>query len=190
MGSASTLEGYIAKVSKIVGEGMAPADTVEAIRPLHAELVGKRDWLEDKFLEPVAGRPYSQYCLHIDPDERFSLVAFVWPAGSTTPIHDHCAWGVVGIYQGVERGTPYTIVKGSREEGQVELEAGMSGDMHPGDVATVLAPNDVHTVENPGDTVAISIHCYGTNIGPQERFAFDLETGAVKQFVSGYDEPA
>ena len=36
------------------------------------------------------------------------------------------------------------------------------------------------------DRVSISIHAYGANIGKVRRHVFDLETGAVKEFVSGY----
>jgi predicted metal-dependent enzyme (double-stranded beta helix superfamily) len=45
----------------------------------------------------------------------------------------------------------------------------------------------VHRVSNAyDDRVSVSIHAYGANIGSVRRHVYDLETGAVKEFVSGY----
>ena len=38
-------------------------------------------------------------------------------------------------------------------------------DNHVGDVSGFAPPGDIHRVHNVGDTTAISIHVYGTDIG-------------------------
>ena len=49
------------------------------------------------------------------------------------------------------------------------------------------AVGDIHRVANAfGDRVSISIHAYGANIGRVRRHVFDAQTGAAKEFVSGY----
>lgn len=46
---------------------------------------------------------------------------------------------------------------------------------------------DIHTVSNAfDDQVSISIHVYGGNVGNIKRHVFNLVTGSVKPFVSGY----
>jgi predicted metal-dependent enzyme (double-stranded beta helix superfamily) len=46
---------------------------------------------------------------------------------------------------------------------------------------------DIHTVANAlADRPSVSIHVYGANIGAVRRHVFDAETGAAKDFVSGY----
>jgi predicted metal-dependent enzyme (double-stranded beta helix superfamily) len=38
------------------------------------------------------------------------------------------------------------------------------GDNHVGDVGGFAPPGDIHRVHNTGDTTAISIHIYGTDV--------------------------
>jgi predicted metal-dependent enzyme (double-stranded beta helix superfamily) len=46
---------------------------------------------------------------------------------------------------------------------------------------------DIHKVSNAfSDRTSISIHIYGANIGNTRRHVFDTNTGAQKDFVSGY----
>jgi len=46
---------------------------------------------------------------------------------------------------------------------------------------------DIHKVSNAfEDRTSISIHVYGANIGSTPRHVFDVGTGLVKDFVSGY----
>jgi 3-mercaptopropionate dioxygenase len=154
-------------------------------------LFAHRGWLDDRVSRPVSGKPYSQYLLHVAPDSSWSLVSFVWPAGSSTPIHDHGCWGVVGVYQGEETETAFRVAGDREPEGStVDLERGATTRMRPGDVTTILPPDDVHRVSNDGSGTAISIHVYGADIGTFRRHSFHPDTGKVSAFVSGYDRPA
>jgi predicted metal-dependent enzyme (double-stranded beta helix superfamily) len=182
-----TLAQFTNDVDVVARRERYPQLTVQQVRPLLEQLLAQRDWLDDKFRRPVPGKPYTQYLLYTPPDEAWSVVSFVWPCGSTTPIHDHCTWGVIGVYQGQESETPYRIVAGSIATGQVRLAAQGMASLRPGEVSCVVPPYDVHRVSNNGDDVAVSIHVYGVNIGRQPRHVFDAETGQVKDFVSGYD---
>ena len=164
-----------------------PQVVVQSIRPLLQRLLSQPDWLDDTFRCPVPHKPYTQYLLHMPTDEAWSVVSFVWPHGSVTPIHDHCTWGVIGVYQGHESETPYRIVAGSIAAGKARVVAQGTAVIPPGEVSCVLPPYDIHRVANPGEDVAVSIHVYGTNIGKQARHVFDEHTGEVRNFVSGYD---
>ena len=66
---------------------------------LLAQLVSHDDWLPDEFAQPNPER-YQQFLLYADPDDRFSVVSFVWGPGQATPIHDHTVWGLVGVLRG------------------------------------------------------------------------------------------
>lgn len=150
------------------------------------DLLERRDWLDERHRRPVPGKPYSQYLLHLSKDEAWSVVSFVWPRGSTTPIHDHCTWGVIGVYEGEETETKYTAI-GSSQSGRLRVEARETATMHAGGVSSVNPPDDIHRVSNNGRDVAVSIHVYGTNIGKQRRHIIDADTGTLKDFISGYD---
>jgi predicted metal-dependent enzyme (double-stranded beta helix superfamily) len=101
---------------------------------------------------------YRQHVLHVEPDGSFSVVALVWLPGQETCIHDHVSWCVVGTYVGEEEETTYRLV-GDR---LVQMRMNRT----PQGVASYLVPpGDIHKVCNSSDSVSISIHVYGADIG-------------------------
>jgi predicted metal-dependent enzyme (double-stranded beta helix superfamily) len=144
---------------------------------LLGDLVSQDDWLPDAFAAPNPDR-YTQYLLHCDSRERFSVVAFVWGPGQSTPVHNHTVWGLVGVLRGGE--ISQRFAPGGRET------LGGPALLHPGDVEPVSPRvGDVHKVSNAfPDRTSISIHVYGGDIGRIRRSVF-TETGE-KVFVSGY----
>jgi 3-mercaptopropionate dioxygenase len=157
-----------------------PAVLAEGERLL-AALVGHDDWLPDEFAQPHP-QYYQQYLLHCDPHERFSVVSFVWGPGQRTPIHDHTVWGLIGMLRGAESCQSYSRGRDGR------LIAGAATRLTPGTIAAVSPRiGDIHLVTNAyDDRPSISIHVYGANIGAVARHVYDGETGAPKDFVSGY----
>ncbi len=144
-------------------------------------LVAQDDWLPDAYAAPNPDR-YSQYLLHCDSRERFSVVSFVWGPGQATPIHDHRVWGLVGVLRGAELSERFARYPegGLHAVGAIErLEAGEVEAVSP-------SVGDIHRVSNAfDDRVSISIHLYGSNIGAVERATYDA-AGTPKRFVSGY----
>ena len=143
------------------------------------DLVRHDDWLPDEYAQPDPER-YRQYLLHCDSLERFSVVAFVWGPRQKTPIHNHTIWGLVGVLRGAEIAQSYEWRDGKLVSRQIDI-------LHPGQVEAVSPTiGDVHKVGNAEpDSVSISIHVYGANIGAVERSTFD-EAGKAKPFISGY----
>lgn len=150
-------------------------------RLLLSGLIAQDDWLPEAFARPNPVR-YTQYLLHCDPLERFSVVSFVWGPGQKTPIHDHMVWGLIGMLRGAETETHFTIGADGA------LMPGHSTTLRPGMVGMVSPSiGDIHVVANAiADAPSISIHVYGANIGMVQRHVFDAATGALKTFVSGY----
>lgn len=146
-----------------------------------AELVRHDDWLPEEFAEPHPDH-YQQYLLHCDPEERFSVVSFVWGPGQATPVHDHTVWGLIGMLRGAEHEQPYAY-----ENGRL-ASVGARHTLRPGEVGRVSPRiGDIHRVSNAhDDQVSISIHVYGANIGRVRRHVIDPDTGKQKTFISGY----
>lgn len=149
------------------------------------DLVAQDDWLPSSLAVPHP-QYYQQYCLHVDPDERFSVVSFVWGPGQCTPIHDHTVWGVIGVLRGAEVAQDYAL-----DTSGVPTPKGQSHTLAAGEVAFVSPTiGDVHKVSNAfADQVSISVHAYGGNIGKINRHVFPSEGGEPKSFVSGYSAP-
>ncbi|HWL29599.1 MAG TPA: cysteine dioxygenase [Burkholderiaceae bacterium] len=151
------------------------------VKSAMAALVARDDWLPDEFAQPHPVH-YQQYLLYLDPQDRYSVVSFVWGPGQFTPIHDHTIWGVIGMLRGSERSEGFRLVEGGIES------TGAPDLLMPSDVAAVSPRiGDIHRVSNAlNDRTSISIHAYGGNIGSRVRHVFDEKTGAPKLFRSGY----
>ena len=123
---------------------------------------------EQRYGDPLG---YRSHLLHAEPDGSFSVVALVWRPGQATPIHDHVAWCVFGVIQGLEREQRFLL----HDDGWLE-EAGTSVNA-VGDVDGLAPPGDIHLVRNDGDQTAISLHVYGTDVsrlGSSVRRVYDL----------------
>ena len=111
---------------------------------------------------------YGRNPVFICPQDKFSVLAMVWPAGISTPIHDHRDWCTLGVYEGVIEETYYGPATDT-PDCTIAVE-GKTVRHQPGDIAhlPVDAPN-IHRIHNPTDADAISIHVYGGNceaLGP------------------------
>lgn len=145
------------------------------------QLVEHDDWLPEQFAEPHPDH-YLQYLLHVDPQQRFSVVSFVWGPGQRTPVHDHRVWGMIGMLRGAELGQRF-----ERQPDGTLLPQGEALRLERGDVECVSPRiGDIHQVSNAfEDRVSISIHVYGGDIGAVKR-AIYLADGSEKPFISGY----
>ena len=134
----------------------AHADWSETAQLVAAQLSRHLPTPEVLTPEQRLGSPdgYRSHTLHVEPDGAFSIIGLVWRPGQITRIHDHLTWCVFGVIQGVEH------------EDLFDAELNLIGhnENHVGDVSGFAPPGDIHRVRNTGETTAISIHVYGTDI--------------------------
>jgi 3-mercaptopropionate dioxygenase len=97
---------------------------------------------------------YRSHTLYVEPGGSFSIVGLVWRPGQRTRIHDHMTWCAFAVIQGVEYEELFDA--GLNPLGRQANEVG--------DVSGFAPPGDIHRVHNSGDTTAISIHVYGTDV--------------------------
>ncbi len=175
------LQKFVTQMDDLLKGTQDEAAILATGQTLLAELIAHDDWLADDYAQPNPER-YQQYLLYADPDDRFSVVSFVWGPGQATPIHNHTVWGLIGMLRGAELCQPFA--KNAQGQWlasaeQTRLEAG-----HVEAVSPTIG--DVHRVWNAlADQPSISIHVYGANIGKVSRHVFH-EDGTVKEFISGY----
>ena len=100
---------------------------------------------------------YQTHLVHAEPDGSFSVVAMVWLPGQRTSIHDHLSWCCTAVLQGTEYEELYAL-RGDH------LEVVGRNANPVGTVSGFAPPGDIHQVTNIGDTVAVSMHVYGTDI--------------------------
>lgn len=183
---SKALDVFVNKLEKLVQDGGESSEGFwQNLGDAMKQLVAKDDWLPDSMAVPHP-QYYQQYCLYADPEDRFSVVSFVWGPGQSTPIHDHTVWGVIGVLRGAETSQAFEIDGDTAPRAVGELEMLQTGAI--GFVSPTIG--DVHRVSNAfDDQVSISIHAYGGNIGKINRHVFPEQGGEAKAFVSGYSSP-
>jgi predicted metal-dependent enzyme (double-stranded beta helix superfamily) len=171
-------------VQAAIARAGAPEDACDTIRPRFAQLLADDDWLPLAYQEPAPesgmGGGIGQWLLCRAEDGSLSLFSLVVPAGSETPIHDHLAWGLVGLYRGTQDGEIYAPRDGGLE--LVELRA-----LVPGDFYALLPPrDDIHRVRTTSAETSVSIHLLTNDTGCVWRHAYDADSGEERPFRSGY----
>ncbi|MBL8675774.1 MAG: cysteine dioxygenase, partial [Rhodospirillales bacterium] len=158
------LRRFLADMTSLVGGARQDQDEdaiLDVGGRLLADLVAHDDWLPEAC---AAARPdgYNQHLLFCDPQERFSVVSFVWGPAAMTPVHDHLMWGLIGMLRGSEVDQRY-----ERDPATGCLVPTTRVALAPGDVGRVTPRgSDIHQVSNALiDRPSISIHVYGGNIG-------------------------
>ena len=167
------------------------AARVEVLRPAFAKLLATDNWLPKEYGEPDLksgmGSGIGQYALYRAEDGSLCLFSLVIPAGAETPIHDHLAWGLIGVYRGVQDETVYRRLDDGADEGQARLEVARRQTVTQGQFYTLLPPlDDIHYVKTVSDTASVSIHLLANDTACVTRHRFDAQSGLVTPFRSGY----
>ena len=178
------VHGFVADVRAAIAAAGEPAQACDAIRPRFAELLADPSWLPARYQEPNPdsgmGGGIGQWLLFRAGDRSLTLFALVVPPGSQTPIHDHLAWGLVGLYRGTQDEEIYADRDGRVEP--VERRA-----LAPGDFYALLPPrDDIHRVRTTSRDTSVSIHLLTNDTGCVWRHAYDEHSGEPRPFRSGY----
>lgn len=190
------LRSFIAEVRAIQARESSVEARLAAIRPRFAALLADRTWLPDSFRQPTTesgmGGGIASWLNYRAGDGSLSLFALVVPPGSSTPVHDHLAWGLVGLYVGEQREevfAPDPVAPESSERRPLRLTA--INELREGDFYELIPPEgDIHRVTTTSTTASISLHLLGNDTGCVQRHRFDPESGAVAPFTSGYTNRA
>lgn len=175
---------FVAETRARIGRATSPEEACAAIRPLFVELLSGRDWLPEEYQhdapESGMGGGIGQWLLYRSGDRSLCLFSLVVPPGSMTPIHDHLAWGIVGLYRGRQDEEFYLPGDGT-------IERTRQRPLAPGDHYVLLPPaDDVHRVRTTSAETSVSIHLLANDTGCVVRHAFDEVTGEARPFRSGY----
>jgi predicted metal-dependent enzyme (double-stranded beta helix superfamily) len=168
-----------------------PKTRVEALRPAFAKLLSSAGWLPDEYAAPDPksgmGGGIGQYALYRAENGSLCLFSLVIPSGAQTPIHDHLAWGLIGVYRGVQDETVYRRTDDGRDETRATLEIARQQTVRHGEFYTLLPPlDDIHYVRTVSDTPSVSIHLLANDTACVTRHRFDAVSGVVTPFRSGY----
>ncbi len=184
-----TVRSFVAAVREIISRARSPEEAVVELRPVFSELLANDQWLPEEYRSPVPesgmGGGIGQWLLFRSAERDLSLFALVVPPGAATPVHDHLAWGLVGLYRGEQEESVYDA-GADAGEGQ-ELSVRLRRTVEQGDFYPLLPPSDdVHRVRTTSSETSVSIHLLANDTGCIWRHSYDPETGTISPFRSGY----
>ena len=186
----SAIRGFITQVQAIrAGESDAKG-TLARIEPMFQELLADLTWLPEHFQEPSPasgmGSGIGMWLLYRAGDGNLAFSSLVVPPGASTPVHDHLAWGVVGLYRGAQDETVFSRQDDGSDEHRARLDVAVNRSLAPGDLYELLPETDIHQVTTTSDVTSVSLHLLGNDNGCIVRHRFHPDEGRVEPFKSGW----
>ncbi|HMD80228.1 MAG TPA: hypothetical protein VKE92_02905 [Anaerolineales bacterium] len=183
---------FIGQVKAILAKESSIAEKLTAIRPHFTRMMEDTTWLPDEFRSTPAvggmGVGIANWLLYRDTNGTLSLAALVLPPGAVTPVHDHLAWGLVGLYigeQDEEVFEPEAPIE--QEANHTNLKLVTKNHLQAGSFYELIPPSgDIHRVTTTSASPSISLHLLTNDVGCVLRHRFVPETGEIAPFRSGY----
>jgi 3-mercaptopropionate dioxygenase len=184
------LRDFIEAVNAIRRGATDAQAAIAEIRPHFVRLLNDKTWLPEKYQEPTEesgmGRRIGMWLLYRTGDGGLAFSVLVLPSGVQTPVHDHLAWGLVGLYRGEQEEEVYARRDDGSAEGQADLQLKVRQKLQPGDFYELSPENDIHRVRTTSDITSVSLHLLGNDNGCIWRHRFEPEASRVEPFRSGW----
>jgi predicted metal-dependent enzyme (double-stranded beta helix superfamily) len=184
------LTGFIETVNDIRARESDPHAIVRAIEPHFTSLLNTPDWLPGEFMEPKEGSGMGggigMWLLYRAGDGGLAFSSLVVPSGASTPVHDHLAWGLVGLYRGEQDEVLFSRTDDGSSEAFATLETAEQRPLKPGDMYELMPENDIHQVRTTSDVTSVSLHLLGNDNGCIWRHRFHPEEHRIEPFKSGW----
>jgi len=181
----------VEEARRVTSQFKEPAERVAALTPAFTRLLTTDGWLPATCGRPDTtskmGGGIGQYALYRAEDGSLCLFSLVVPVGAETPVHDHLAWGIVGVYRGAQDETVYHRLDDGQVADRAVLEVTKTQRLTQGECYALLPPtDDIHYVKTVSDVPSISIHLLANDTACVWRHKFDPHSGVVTPFRSGY----
>lgn len=185
------IRALIDEATRQLSRNVGHAERIDALTPAFSELLAADGWLPERYAQPDdasrMGDGIGQYALYRAQDGSLCLFSLVIPAGAETPVHDHLAWGIVGLYRGEQDETVYRRVDDGSDPAHAQLEVSKRQPLKRGDVYPLIPPtDDIHYVKTTSAAASISIHLLANDTACVWRHRYEPASGAVTPFRSGY----
>ncbi|HEY4219302.1 MAG TPA: cysteine dioxygenase family protein [Gemmatimonadaceae bacterium] len=172
-------------------DAASAADRIDALKPAFAKLLASDSWLPPEYAAPDTkskmGDGIGQYALYRAEDASLCLFSLVIPAGAETPVHDHLAWGLIGVYRGQQQETVYRRLDDASDSSHATLEIAKQQVQNAGDFYALIPPtDDIHYVKTASAEASVSIHLLANDTACVWRHKFEPSAGTVTAFRSGY----
>jgi predicted metal-dependent enzyme (double-stranded beta helix superfamily) len=185
-----SMTAFIEHVNEVRAATTVPREIVASIRPSFLDLLSDQSWLPDDFGRSSEnsgmGGGIGMWLLYRAGDGGLAFSSLVVPPGAQTPVHDHLAWGLVGLYRGTQDEDVYLRRDDASNETRCDLNLVEARALVPGDLYELLPENDIHRVRTTSDATSVSLHLLGNDNGCIWRHRFHPDEHRVEPFKSGW----
>jgi predicted metal-dependent enzyme (double-stranded beta helix superfamily) len=176
------LDALVAATAAVLDDDSLADDQAraEAIAPAMRALLDDASPIPDEAHESLDGTAVGNL-LYADPDGRFHVLAVVFPEGTSSGVHHHGCWGVIGYLRGSDEETRYRCL--ADQGSSARLEEASRHLWSRGDITFLVPPEEGwHRVRSagPGDGVSVHVLCR-TPADHPHRF-WDRTTEAVHPY--------
>ena len=172
--TAYSVEDYVRDIRAIVASETETEAITDRIKPLALKLASDPGWFEDKYRYTDPDQGVGLHLLHEEDNHDLAVFAIAWAPGRGVDAHNHKTWAVVSGIEGQEHETTYSRRDDGSKPGFADLVATNEETLYPG-TAVCCHPEDIHSVINNGDKVAVSLHTYGRHLNHTGRSTFDVQ---------------
>jgi predicted metal-dependent enzyme (double-stranded beta helix superfamily) len=179
------LKSLVADVTTVVRATADDNERCERITPHLRRWMDQPDPLPEKYAQPCDGRACG-HLLYTDPEGEFFVISVVFPQGTSSGVHYHGAWGVIGILAGTDEETKY-----ARDESPDDIAIGQGCELRqtdkiyspPGTITYLRPPLEgFHRVRAAGDETGVSLHILGGTPDTHPHFMCHGETKKLVDF--------
>jgi predicted metal-dependent enzyme (double-stranded beta helix superfamily) len=178
----SALDGLVAAAAAALDDASLPDDRArcDAIRPAMEALLASDDPVPVASRQSLDGEAVCNV-VYADPAGRFHVMVVVFPEGTSSGVHHHGCWGLIGYLNGSDEETRYRATVDDGERADVEEVSRHRWTQ--GDITALLPPDDGwHRVRSAGPGDGVSVHVLCRTPAEHPHRYWDRATGRVYKF--------
>jgi predicted metal-dependent enzyme (double-stranded beta helix superfamily) len=179
------LQALVDDVTRIVRAEPNADARCDKITPHLRRWMDQPDPLPVQYTIPCDGRACG-HLLYTDPEGEYFIISVVFPQGTSSGVHYHGAWGIIGILAGTDEETKY-----ARDDSPDDIAIGQGCELRtvdkiysPAGTITYLRPprEGFHRVRAAGDETGVSLHILGGTPDTHPHFFCDGDTKKLVDF--------
>jgi predicted metal-dependent enzyme (double-stranded beta helix superfamily) len=179
------LQALVDDVTRIVRAEPNADARCDKITPHLRRWMDQPDLLPVQYTIPCDGRACG-HLLYTDPEGEYFIISVVFPQGTSSGVHYHGAWGIIGILAGTDEETKY-----ARDDSPDDIAIGQGCELRtvdkiysPAGTITYLRPprEGFHRVRAAGDETGVSLHILGGTPDTHPHFFCDGDTKKLVDF--------
>jgi predicted metal-dependent enzyme (double-stranded beta helix superfamily) len=176
------LDSFVHDMRSVTREESDDKGILRRMVPLARKFAADPSWRDRKFYEADPEQGMGFHLLHEEPDHTLAVFAICWLPGRGVGPHNHKSWSIVVGVDGAETNTFWKRLDDGTRPGHAELERAAERPIGEGEVVA-LDGEEIHSVQNVGDTVSLSLHVYGKHLNHSGRSLFDPEKQTEERLI-------